>query len=207
MTAHARRTARIGLFAVGGAVALALTATGCGAGDSSYGGSDKSTPGPQQEQRQEQPKEQPQQPAAGAAGLTTAQDPKLGTVVTDTKGFTLYRFDKDTAKPSASHCEGDCAAAWPPVTAADQVSLKGVDKSLVATVTRADGSKQLTLGGWPLYRFAKDAKPGDTKGQGVGGTWFAAGPQGKKAQAPAKAPAGDSGSTGGTSGGTGGYGY
>ncbi|GHG83117.1 hypothetical protein [Streptomyces griseocarneus] len=203
MTAHTRRTARLGLFAVCGAVALALTATGCGSGDSS-GAGDKNTPGPQQEQRQEQPKEQPQQQpdAAGAVGLATAKDAKLGTVVTDAKGFTLYRFDKDKAKPSASNCNGDCAAAWPPVTAADQVSLKGIDKSLVATVTRADGSKQLTLGGWPLYRFAKDAKPGETKGQGVGGTWFAAGPQGKKA-----APSGDSGSTGGTSGGTGGYGY
>jgi len=114
----------------------------------------------------------------------------LGQVVTDGNGRTLYRFDKDSAKPPVSNCNGDCAAKWPPVIATtDAVSLQGVDQSLVGLVTRQDGSKQVTLAGWPLYLFAQDTAPGDAKGQGVGGTWFAATPQGKKAAAqPAAAP-------------------
>lgn len=106
----------------------------------------------------------------------------LGQVVTDGSGRTLYRFDSDTAKPPVSNCNGACAAKWPPVIATtDAVSLLGVDQSLVGLVTRQDGTKQVTLAGWPLYQFAQDAAAGDAKGQGVGGTWFAATPQGKKA--------------------------
>jgi predicted lipoprotein with Yx(FWY)xxD motif len=66
-----------------------------------------------------------------------------------------------------------------------------MDAALLGEVVRSDGSKQLTVAGWPAYRFAKDTKPGETNGQGVGGTWFAFAPDGKKA---AKAPAGGSGS-------------
>jgi predicted lipoprotein with Yx(FWY)xxD motif len=104
-------------------------------------------------------------------------------VVTDSNGMTLYRFDQDTANPPATHCAGQCAVKWPPalVTGDGTVTVQGVDRSLVGTVTRPDGSRQLTLHGWPLYRFANDAAPGDAKGQGVGGTWFAATPQGAKA--------------------------
>ncbi|KJY42975.1 lipoprotein [Streptomyces sp. NRRL B-1568] len=119
----------------------------------------------------------------GAAGgkLAVRQTADLGQVVTDEKGFTLYRFDKDTAKPPASHCDGDCAKAWPPVPADNASASAGIDASALGTVARADGTKQLTLGGWPVYRYAKDTAPGDTKGQGVGGTWNALAPDGKKA--------------------------
>jgi predicted lipoprotein with Yx(FWY)xxD motif len=55
-----------------------------------------------------------------------------------------------------------------------------VDASLVGTTTRTDGTKQLTLGGLPLYLFAKDSKAGDAKGQAVGGVWWVVGPDGKK---------------------------
>ncbi|WP_371495935.1 hypothetical protein OG871_09610 [Kitasatospora sp. NBC_00374] len=124
----------------------------------------------------------------GKAALQTATSGTLGTIVTDATGYTLYRFDKDTAKPSASNCNGACATTWPPATATDNPQLKGIDSKLVGTVTRADGSKQLTLNGWPLYRYAQDTKPGDTKGQGVGGTWFASTPTGTKAGATAASP-------------------
>ncbi|MFJ5553384.1 SCO0930 family lipoprotein [Streptomyces sp. NPDC093225] len=123
--------------------------------------------------------------AAGTASgpLSVRQDAKLGAVVNDAAGFTLYRFDKDTAKPSASNCNDACAKAWPPVPA--KTSLPGsVPKSAVGSVKRADGTDQLTLGGWPVYRFAKDTAPGQTNGQGVGGTWFAVAPDGKKAGTP-----------------------
>ncbi|MFD8807732.1 SCO0930 family lipoprotein [Streptomyces sp. NPDC059597] len=122
-------------------------------------------------------------PNAGvpAGKLTVAKDAKLGNVLTDEAGMTLYRFDKDTAKPPASTCEGDCATAWPPVPADDASAGAGVAKSALGEVTRPDGSKQLTIDGWPAYRFAKDKQAGDTKGQGVGKTWFALAPNGKKA--------------------------
>jgi predicted lipoprotein with Yx(FWY)xxD motif len=115
--------------------------------------------------------------------LISTQDAKLGEIVTDGAGFTLYRFDKDTAKPPVSNCANECAVAWPPVTAADAPALTGIDKSLVGTIKRADGSTQLTLKGWALYRFAGDTAPGQTNGQGVGGTWFVVNPTGGKALA------------------------
>ncbi|MFF8828702.1 SCO0930 family lipoprotein [Streptomyces sp. NPDC015131] len=120
--------------------------------------------------------------AAKPAGQLAVWDSKeLGKVVTDSEGLTLYRFDKDTPEPPKSNCEGDCAKAWPVVTADGAKPPAGVDASLMGEVTRADGTKQLTIDGWPMYRYAKDTKPGDTNGQGVGGTWFAAAPDGKKA--------------------------
>ncbi|MFF3323948.1 SCO0930 family lipoprotein [Streptomyces sp. NPDC002889] len=120
--------------------------------------------------------------AAKPAGQLAVWESKdLGKVVTDSAGFTLYRFDKDTAKPPKSNCEGDCAKAWPVVAAGGASAAPGTDADLIGEVTRADGSKQLTIDGWPMYRYAKDTKPGDVKGQGVGGTWYAASPDGKKA--------------------------
>ncbi|MET9514652.1 SCO0930 family lipoprotein [Streptomyces sp. NPDC002994] len=136
--------------------------------------------------------------APKAAGQLAVWDSKkLGEVVTDSEGFTLYRFDKDTASPPKSNCEGDCAKAWPVVPAGDATAAPGTDASMLGEVARADGTKQLTIGGWPMYRFAKDTKPGDAKGQGVGGTWFASAPDGKKA-APGAAGggAGDAGEAG-----------
>ncbi|MFG2717961.1 SCO0930 family lipoprotein [Streptomyces sp. NPDC048416] len=128
--------------------------------------------------------------AAKQAGQLTVTDSKdLGKVVTDSAGFTLYRFDKDTASPPASKCDGDCAKTWPAVPADGVTAPAGTDQSKLGSVTRADGTKQLTIGGWPMYRYAKDTNPGDTNGQNVGGTWHAAAPDGKKASAAAAAPA------------------
>lgn len=124
-------------------------------------------------------------PAGGqsAGRLSVADDAKLGKIVTDGAGFTLYRFDQDTASPPKSTCAGDCAKTWPPVPAEGATVASGIDKSMLGEVTRPDGTKQLTIAGWPMYRFAKDTKAGDTKGQGVKGTWFATAPDGKKAGA------------------------
>ncbi|GAB3733749.1 hypothetical protein GCM10027598_58620 [Amycolatopsis oliviviridis] len=115
----------------------------------------------------------------------------LDPVVVNGAGLTLYRFDKDTAKPSKSTCNGDCAKTWPPVlvNSGSKIFLAGVKRSAVGTVKRDDGTQQVTIGGWPVYRFAKDAKAGDTKGQGVGGTWFGVAPTGQKSVARGGAPA------------------
>ncbi|MGI5141799.1 MULTISPECIES: SCO0930 family lipoprotein [unclassified Streptomyces] len=124
-------------------------------------------------------------PAGGqsAGQLAVIENAKLGKIVTDGAGFTLYRFDQDTAEPPKSNCDGDCAKAWPPVPADGATVASGIDKSLLGEVTRTDGTKQLTIAGWPMYRYAKDVKAGDTNGQGVKGTWFATAPTGKKAGA------------------------
>ncbi|MEV4970768.1 SCO0930 family lipoprotein [Streptomyces scopuliridis] len=120
--------------------------------------------------------------AAKPAGQLAVWDSKkLGKVLTDSEGFTLYRFDKDTASPPRSNCEGDCVKAWPVVAAGDAKAAAGTDATLLGEITRADGTKQLTVDGWPMYRYAKDTSPGDANGQGVGGTWFASAPDGKKA--------------------------
>lgn len=122
---------------------------------------------------------QAQAPSAGKLAVT--QNAKLGKVLTDGAGKTLYRFDDDTAEPPKSSCDGDCAKAWPPVPADDATAGAGIDKALLGEVTRSDGSKQLTIGGWPAYRYAKDTKAGDVTGQGVGSKWYALAPDGKKA--------------------------
>jgi predicted lipoprotein with Yx(FWY)xxD motif len=146
------------LIAVLGAVALGLSVfTACG-GDGEGGAA-----------------------SDGAAKLATDDVANLGKIVVDGNGRTVYVFDKDTADPSKSNCDGDCAAKWPPVMAGSGTpELDGVDASLVGTVTRSDGSKQLTLAGWPLYLFASDTKAGEAKGQAVGGVWWVVGPDGKK---------------------------
>jgi predicted lipoprotein with Yx(FWY)xxD motif len=128
----------------------------------------------------------PSTPAATTASapltlsLKAAKIAKMGQVVTDQKGWVLYRFDKDTAKPSKSNCDGKCAQIWPPALTDGNPSLDGVDPSFVGTVTRTDGTSQITLGGWPVYRYIGDPKPGAWKGQNVGGTWFVVTPEGKK---------------------------
>ncbi|MFJ6719318.1 SCO0930 family lipoprotein [Streptomyces sp. NPDC091259] len=141
--------------------------------------------------------------SARAGQLAVRDVANVGSVVTDSAGLTLYRFDKDTAKPPTSNCSGDCATAWPPVPAADVSAAAGIDAAQLGEVTRADGSKQLTLGGWPVYRYAKDTQAGEAKGEGVGGTWHALAADGKKAVDQKGAQKPGAPATGGTGAGTG----
>ena len=126
--------------------------------------------------------------AREAGELAISANTELGKILTDSNGMTLYRFDADTAEPPKSNCDGDCATAWPPVPADNVSAGDGIDKSLLGEVTRSDGTKQLTVGGWPAYYYAKDGNPGDTSGQGVGNKWFALAPDGKKAKSDSAAP-------------------
>jgi predicted lipoprotein with Yx(FWY)xxD motif len=122
-------------------------------------------------------------PQAAGTTIIRAMDVKpFGKVATNDKGMTLYRFDKDTVNPSVSNCDAKCLEAWPIVKAEDNIVVEGIDKALVGSITRQDGTKQLTLGGWPMYTYVKDLKPCDTKGEGVGGVWFVSSPDGKKAK-------------------------
>jgi predicted lipoprotein with Yx(FWY)xxD motif len=156
-------------FAVGTAV-LGLTGlAACGGSGGGYG----SDSAPQNTSTS--------QSGSGAAKLATAEVGDFGKIVVDGTGRTLYVFDKDTASPSKSNCEGDCLAKWPAVLAGTGTpQLDGVDASLVGTVARSDGTTQVTLAGLPLYQFASDTKAGDAKGQAVGGVWWVVGADGKK---------------------------
>lgn len=121
-------------------------------------------------------------PPPQAGDLNATETDSLGTIVTDASGRTLYRFDEDTARPPVSHCYDQCAVSWPPVlTGTGTVTIQGLDQQLIATTTRSDGTQQVTLNGWPLYRYLKDTAAGETAGQGVGGTWFAVTPDGNRA--------------------------
>ena len=93
-------------------------------------------------------------------------------VLTNSAGMTLYVFDKDAAGSGKSACNGDCATNWPPLMAAAGDKASG-DYSII---TRDDGSQQWAYKGKPLYRWAKDQKPGDTTGDGVKNVWHAAKP-------------------------------
>jgi predicted lipoprotein with Yx(FWY)xxD motif len=127
----------------------------------------------------------------------------VGKVLVDSKGHTLYLFEKDSGAKSA--CAGACASAWPPLLAMGSPTAAGGAKaSLVATTKRSDGASQVTYNGHPLYRYQGDENPGDTAGQGVtafGAEWYALGPAGKQVTEESSSPDGDSASNyGGGSG-------
>jgi predicted lipoprotein with Yx(FWY)xxD motif len=114
---------------------------------------------------------------APAAATVATRTTGIGMVLVDSAGKTLYHFDKDTS--TAFGCTGACTTAWPPLTVPSGTTMPvggtGVTGTL-AVRARPDGSQQVTWNGLPLYRFAADAAPGDTKGDGLGGNWHAAKP-------------------------------
>jgi predicted lipoprotein with Yx(FWY)xxD motif len=103
----------------------------------------------------------------------------FGNYLTDAKGMSLYLFTPDTAGKST--CTGACLANWPPLTIAKGTTPAGnlEVKGTLGTITRDDGTEQVTINGLPLYYFAKDTAVGDTKGQAVGGSWYLVDPAGK----------------------------
>jgi predicted lipoprotein with Yx(FWY)xxD motif len=93
---------------------------------------------------------------------------KLGRVLVNRRGRTLYVYGKDT-KAGISACTGVCATVWPPVVVtAAPVYGRDLNASLFSTITRKGGKKQLAYKGKPLYTFRSDTVPGQTKGQGLG---------------------------------------
>lgn len=95
----------------------------------------------------------------------------MGQVLADSKGMTLYTFDRDTT-PAKSACNGPCAKNWPPLAAPADAKPMGN----WTVLTREDGSKQWAYKGKPLYTFAKDSKPGETAGEGFNNVWHVARP-------------------------------
>jgi predicted lipoprotein with Yx(FWY)xxD motif len=121
--------------------------------------------------------------AAGGGELVGSKHDKLGTILAaGPKRRTVYLFEGD--KGAASSCTGACAKAWPPVTTSAAPLVAGAAMSAdLGTITREDGTKQVTYKGHPLYFFAKDGDAADAYGQGVkafGSSWYVLKPSGVK---------------------------
>jgi predicted lipoprotein with Yx(FWY)xxD motif len=117
-----------------------------------------------------------------AATIAVANNSKLGQLLVDGSGRTLYLFEAD--KGTSSTCYGQCAAYWPPLlTNGAPIAGTGANASLLGTTTRTDGTVEVTYGGHPLYYVVTDHNPGDATGQGVnnfGAPWDVVGPDGKQ---------------------------
>ena len=132
----------------------------------------------------------PASPASGAAAGSSASasgntvietaSSSAGTVLTNGSGRAVYLWVKDTG--DMSQCSGACAGAWPPVTTTGTVTAAGSAKpSDLGTITRSDGTKQVTYDGHPLYYFSGDSGAGTASGQGsdsFGAKWWLVAPGG-----------------------------
>lgn len=134
--------------------------------------------------------------AAGPSATVETHSGGLGTYLTDGSGKTLYLFASDHGGKSS--CSGACVSAWPPLTSKGIPEASGGAKtSMLATISRSDGSKQVTYGGHPLYYFSGDSAAGQTNGEGVdgfGAKWWLVSPSGASIT---KAASGSGGSGGG----------
>ena len=117
----------------------------------------------------------PSGPSAPSASSTVGtRTTRLGQILVDGSGRTLYLFEAD--RGAASSCYNACAGVWPPLTATGAaVAGPGVNQSLLATTTRKDGSVEVVYNGHPLYYFISDKNAGDTTGQALssfGADWY-----------------------------------
>ncbi|AZM46268.1 hypothetical protein DMB38_10965 [Streptomyces sp. WAC 06738] len=170
-------------LAVVGAAAIAMITTVSGCSDSD-GDSSASTPSTEASAKASAKASKVAQAAGDKATVKTASSDKLGTILVDEKGRTLYLFEKD--KSTTSTCDGACAKAWPPLLTSGTPKTGGSAKSkLIDTSKRSDGKTQVTYDGHPLYRFQGDSKAGDTNGQGLnqfGAKWFVLDADGKEVE-------------------------
>lgn len=141
---------------------------------------------------------------ASAVSIETHSGP-MGTYLTDGSGRSLYLFAADTT--GKSNCSGGCATFWPPLTGSAS-AMASAQAGKLGTITRSDGSKQVTYNGHPLYYFKEDTKAGQTAGQGFdnfGGKWWLVAPSGQaitgSGGASSSTPGGSSSSSSGGGGG------
>jgi predicted lipoprotein with Yx(FWY)xxD motif len=143
---------------------------------------------------------------AGLAGASQGSRPsvgvaksKLGRMLVDSRGRSLYLFEKD--KNGKSSCNGACLAYWPPLIASGKPHAKpGVKAALLGRTKRADGRWQVTYKRHPLYTFVGDTKKGQTNGEGLtdfGGSWDVVSPSGAKIEKSASTSGSGSGGYGG----------
>jgi predicted lipoprotein with Yx(FWY)xxD motif len=122
--------------------------------------------------------------AAGRATTVTTSGSRLGRILVDGQGRTLYLFEKDAK--ARSSCTGACAAYWPPLLTHGKPAAHGsVKQSLLGVTHPGDGTSQVTYAGHPLYRFVQDTKPGQANGQGLdvyGAEWYVLSAAGTKVE-------------------------
>jgi predicted lipoprotein with Yx(FWY)xxD motif len=118
--------------------------------------------------------------ATHASATVSTSGSKLGQILVDSRGRTLYLFGKDARGHSV--CAGTCAVYWPPVlTRAVPTAGRNAQQSLLGVIRRSNGTRQVTYAGHPLYRFVQDTKPGQTNGQDLhdfGAGWYVLSPAG-----------------------------
>jgi predicted lipoprotein with Yx(FWY)xxD motif len=117
------------------------------------------------------------------APITVGTAKGVGKVLVDSKGLTLYYFQKDQNGESA--CYGACEQGWPPLTTEGEPQAgEGAMASKLGTTERKDGTTQVTYAGWPLYTFVEDKSPGEDNGtdsKAFGASWYPLHPNGEKA--------------------------
>jgi predicted lipoprotein with Yx(FWY)xxD motif len=120
--------------------------------------------------------------SAGTGAKVATASSKLGQILVDKRGRTLYLFARD--RHGKSSCSGLCAGYWPALTTKGKPrAVGGARKALLGTTRRKDGRLQVTYRGHPLYRFSGDRAAGQTSGEGLtdfGGGWWAVSPAGNK---------------------------
>lgn len=168
-----RMSARARLAAgAGSAFGVALLVAACSTGSSGTAAAGSSSPAGASSSSA----------AAGGSGSTviTTVSSSAGTFLANGSGHAVYLWTKDSSGMSA--CSGACAGAWPPVTTTGTVTASGGAKSSdLGTITRSDGTKQVTYDGHPLYFFSGDSGPGMASGQGndgFGAKWWLVSPSG-----------------------------
>jgi predicted lipoprotein with Yx(FWY)xxD motif len=164
-----------GFIYIGASTAFVLAAAACGTGSAASSPAPNTAPSAATG-------------AAPSAGVTrngttiSVASTKVGQVLVDGSGRTVYLFEADKGKDSS--CYNACAQAWPPVTTAGGPQSRNcASDALLGTTTRTDGTTEVTYGGHPLYYFIADKKAGDTTGQGInqfGAKWYVLAPSGKK---------------------------
>jgi predicted lipoprotein with Yx(FWY)xxD motif len=174
-----RRTTTKYLAAAAAVPLAAVVLAGCGGGSSNASS----------------PAAPPKTASGGSATIGVAKNGSLGKILVDSKGDTVYLFQKDTSTKST--CTGGCATQWPPVRVTGKPTVgSGLTASKVGTTARSDGKPQVTYNGHPLYLFQGDGSPGDASGQGInafGANWYVV------------ATSGAAQTKGGNSGGSNGY--
>jgi predicted lipoprotein with Yx(FWY)xxD motif len=142
---------------------------------------------------------------AGTATLTVKKT-KIGDVLADAKGYTLYWYSKDH-KNGEPTCSGQCLTAWPALKGKPEAAMGVTLSGKLSSITRPGGVVQATYNGYPLYTYAQDMAPGEASGNGVGGVWHVIT---GKAQTTAKSSgsgSSSSGSSGSSGSGSSGSGY
>jgi predicted lipoprotein with Yx(FWY)xxD motif len=181
-------------------LAVALLAAACSSSGSSSGSTSSST---------SPSAAAPASSASGSASSTviTTKTSSGGSFLTNSAGRAIYLFVADSSGKST--CSGACASAWPPVVATGQpTAAGGAQASDLGTITRSDGTKQVTYDGHPLYYFVGDTGPGTDKGQGVdgfGAKWWLVAPTGSSITTAVTVSGSGSAPASSSSGGGGGY--